>query len=141
MKVSSVAPYILSIFFILQYACKKEEPESIQPVYVDLYIDISLPSYTKLNIVGSWVYVSGGAKGIIAYRKSNTDFMAYDRNCTYEPSKGNVAVVDSTNIFAENKACGSMFLITDGSVYKAPASLPLKHYQTNFDGKTLHIYN
>lgn len=102
----------------------------------------SSPSFVALNAVGGWLYVAGGAKGILIYRKSNSEFMAYDRNCTYQPSDACAQVeVDSSNLIARDSCCGSEFLITDGTVLKSPAALPLKQYQTTFDGNTLHIFN
>ena len=123
--------------------CKKEkENNSVPNVSVDIYIYTTDPSFINLNPVGGWVYITGGAKGILVYRKSTTEFMAYDRTCTYQPSNTNARVsVDSSNIIATDTSCGSKFLITDGSVTHSPATLPLKNYQTTFDGTVLHIYN
>jgi Rieske Fe-S protein len=79
----------------------------------------------------------------LIYRKTQNEFMAYDRTCTYLPADANETVSVETNntLIASDAHCGSKFQITDGTVNKGPATLPLKTYQTSFDGNLLHIYN
>lgn len=133
---------LLSILLISGfYACKKND-DSVPIVPVDIYIYTSNPSFINLNAVGGWVYITGGARGILVYRKSISDFMAYDRNCTYNSNDACAVVyVDSSNIIATDTCCNSQFSIVDGTVLQAPAGLPLKTYSTTFDGNVLHIYN
>lgn len=127
---------------MLSFSCKKKDEDYVPGVYVDMYMYASSPSFVDLNAVGGWLYANGGVRGIIVYRKSNTEFMAYDRDCTYQPSNSCAKVdVDSTNIIMKDPCCSSEFIITDGTVLKSPAVLPLKQYQTSFDGNTLHIFN
>jgi nitrite reductase/ring-hydroxylating ferredoxin subunit len=87
--------------------------------------------------------VTGGNRGIVVYRKSQTEFVALERTCSYKPSESNarVEVDTNTNLFLQDNSCGSKFLITDGSVQNSPASYPLRHYNTSFDGTYIHIYN
>jgi nitrite reductase/ring-hydroxylating ferredoxin subunit len=100
------------------------------------------PSFVDVSVVGGWVYITGGVRGILLYRKSNTEFMAYDRNCTYQSSQTCATVyVDATNIQAVDTCCHSRFSIYDGSVYQGPAVLPLKAYRTTYDGNVLHVFN
>jgi nitrite reductase/ring-hydroxylating ferredoxin subunit len=124
-------------------SCDKEEEGDIPDVPVDIYINVNKPSYSDLQTTGGWVYLTGGSKGIIVYRRSSREFMAYDRHCTYRPNKNcGRAQVDSSNIKIHCRPCsGSEYSIMDGSVLKGPASRPLKQYGTRFDGDVLHIYN
>ena len=136
--------FFLSFTFILavSLSCRKEKPYTIPETSVDIYIYTSNPSYISLTVVGGWAYVSGGVRGVLVYRKSNTEFIAYERNCTYQSSDAcATVVVDKSNIVAVETCCHSEFLLTDGSVIKAPASLPLKVYRNTYDGNVLHIYN
>jgi len=95
-----------------------------------------------LSVPGGWTYVNGGSRGIIIYRVSNDQFNAYDRHCTYDSSNSCALVsVDVTNINGLDDCCGSKFLLTDGSITNGPANLPLKKYQTNFDGQVLRVFN
>jgi nitrite reductase/ring-hydroxylating ferredoxin subunit len=113
----------------------------VPDVYVDLYVSATDPAFSPLNATNGYQYFSGGSKGILVFRKSQSEFMAYDRHCTYNVSDGNIIEVDASGIIAIDKTCSSKFLLTDGSVNQGPASVPLKRYQTAFDGSLLHIYN
>lgn len=124
-------------------SCKKDsQPGQVPNIYVDINIYTTDPLFSNLNPVGGWTYVSGGSKGILVYRKSNTEFMAYERHCPYRPQDpcGQIEV-DLTNLQAVDSCCSSKFLLTDGSVTIGPSPFPLKFYQNTFDGNVLHIFN
>lgn len=142
MTTNRLFPFIFSILLISVMCCKKNNTSNpIPETNVDVYIYTSNPSFLSLTAVGGWAYVNGGVRGLLVYRKSNTEFMAYDRNCTYNPSDVCSTVIVKDDIYAIDTCCHSEFLLPDGSVLKAPASLPLKAYRNTFDGNVLHIYN
>ena len=125
----------------LPSSCKKDESQ-IPKVPVDIYLYASDPYFTNLNAVGGWIYLTGGSRGILVYRKSTNEFMAYDRHCPYQPQETCALVeVDVSNLICFDYCCGSRFLITDGSVQQGPAFQPLKRYAAAWDGNLLHIYN
>lgn len=133
---------ICSLVILTGNSCKKGSDNNVPYTPVDIYIYTSEPTFVNLNAVGGWVYVTGGNRGILVYRKTSTDFMAYDRNCTFQSSNACATInVDASNIIAVDTCCHSQFSMYDGSVLQAPASLPLKSYHTTFDGSVLHIYN
>jgi nitrite reductase/ring-hydroxylating ferredoxin subunit len=134
--------YILLILIAFLGCSKDEEDGNIPLVRVDLTIYTNDPAFNVISVPGTWTYVNGGSRGIIIYRVSNNEFKAYDRHCTYDSGNSCALVsVEATNITAIDNCCGSQFLLTDGSVIKNPASLPLKQYQTSFDGAVLRVYN
>jgi nitrite reductase/ring-hydroxylating ferredoxin subunit len=134
--------FLLIITSFVLAGCKKETDNNVPYSPVDVYLYTNNPSFINVSVVGGWVYISGGIRGILVYRKSNSEFMAYDRNCTYQSSQPcATVVVDATNIAAKDTCCNSRFSLYDGSVYQGPASVPLKAYNTTFDGNVLHIYN
>ena len=131
--------FLLTIILV-NLNCKKQQ-EVVPNVSVNIYLSASDPNFINLNAVGGSAYITGGARGIIVYRKSSTEFMAYDRNCTYMPTNPCARVdIDKSTIMATDSCCGSKFLLTDGTVAKGPATIPLKSYRTDFDGNVLHIY-
>lgn len=132
----------ICVFGIEFNSCKKSDGGVIPIVPVDIYIYTTDPLFFNLQVPGGWEYITGGSRGILVYRSSNSDFAAYDRHCPYQPenSCGQVAV-NSTNITAVDSCCGSQFSIVDGSIQKGPASRPLQTYQTSFDGTVLRIFN
>ena len=131
----------LSILIVVG-SCKKDSHNTVPNTAVDIYMYTNNPSFINLTAIGGWVYITGGVRGILVYRKSSSDFMAYDRNCTYQSSNSCATVwVDASNIMATDTCCNSKFSIFDGAVTQGPAGLPLKTYATTFDGSVLHIYN
>ena len=130
------------VIIISVASCKKNTTDGVPVTAVDISLYTNNPSFVNLNAVGGWIYIAGGVRGILVYRQSTTQFMAYDRNCTYQPSNPCAIVyVNSTNILAVDTCCKSKFSIYDGSVTQGPAALPLKAYNTTFDGNVLHIFN
>ena len=133
--------YKISLIFILLTGCNTNTSE-IPNIPVDIYIYPSQPLYFELNAIGGWMYINGGVRGIIVYRKSLNEFIALERNCSFDPFEECATVyVDQSNIFATDSCCQSQFLILDGQVINPPAILPLKQYNTYYDGNMLHIYN
>lgn len=122
--------------------CKKKKNTVIPYIPVNIYIYPSDPNFNKINTPGGWVYLNGGSRGIIVYRRSNEEFVAYDRHCTYDTENtcGQVEVT-STQITAIDSCCMSEFVLTDGSVVKSPATNPLQAYQVSYNGNELHIFN
>jgi len=134
---------ISSLLFLLSVSsCRKRKNTIVPYIPVNIYIYTSDPRFNTLNTPGGWVYLNGGSRGIIVYRRSNEEFVAYDRHCTYDVDNpcGQVAV-SSTQITAVDSCCMSEFVLTDGSVVKNPASVPLQVYQVRFNGNELHIFN
>ena len=139
---SSLYPILLSLFFVLSVACRKEENNNVPLTQVNINIVLDDPDYINLKTIGGWEYISGGSRGIIVYRLGENEFKAYDRHCTFQPSNTCALVsVDVNNITASDDCCGSSFLLQDGSVSKPPATTSLKSYPTSFDGTRLIITN
>ena len=132
---------IIFIFFVF-YLCCGDSNNYIQNVYVDVEIDLSLPQFSELNIVGNNIFIEGGNKGIIIYRYSNYEYKIYDRNCSFEPNL-ECSYIDSVNsIIALCGCCTSAFLLDqNGSAANSPAVLPLKQYNYTLNNTLLHIFN
>jgi nitrite reductase/ring-hydroxylating ferredoxin subunit len=132
------------IIVLIFFSCRKANNRDswIPYVYVDIAINVNEPAYFNLSAIGGWEYLSGGSRGLLVYRKSNDEFLVYDRHCPYQPSDecGRIEV-DNTNISAIDSCCMSRFLLTDGSVTEGKAEFPLAMYNTTFDGAVLYIYN
>lgn len=121
--------------------CNKDK-DNIPYVKVNIIINVISTQYNKLNTVGNWEYLTGGYKGIVVYRKSVDEFVAFDRCCTYKPELDCERIaIDKSGVVAKDSCCGSEFLLLDGSIMKGPAKRNLKSYNTSFDGVYLQIYN
>ena len=136
---------ILGIGLIVFFSqCKKDQDDRVPNVPVDITINISLPTYNALSVTGGFVYLTGGSNGILVYRASEDEFVALDRHCTYDVPSYHRVTVDSTNIIASDlPGCGSGFIITDGSVVRGPAFVPLTSYDATYNATTqlVRIFN
>ncbi len=134
--------FTLLIFFILTSSCKKTDDQGVPNVYVNFQINPNSTEYLDLNLIGGYVYVTGGVKGLIIYREDMENFMCYDRACPYDYDvSGSIIVVDTSGLILVDALCGSKYLITDGSLVSGPSSRSLKQYRTYFNGDMLHVYN
>ncbi|MBU0487298.1 MAG: hypothetical protein KKA07_13145 [Bacteroidetes bacterium] len=132
---------IVSLILFSLLACKKDN-DRIPEVAVDITIYISQPSFTNLQAINGWVYITGGVRGIILYRASQEEIFAFERDCPYRPFDDCARIeVEESGLIAVDSCCMSRFLLTDGTPIEGPASLPMKQYHTTFDGSVLYIYN
>ena len=106
-------------------------------------------------MVGGWRYLdeSDGveypSRGLIVYRLSNDQFMAYDRTPPYKPDScclGNNTnctklLVGNAYPFAVDTCTDSKYLLIDGSPTEGPSNQFLFSYITEYDGYTLYIHN
>ena len=135
---------IALVLFALPFfsKCNKDSPNNVIPnVYVDVQININEPSSFNLQPIGGWIYYNGGSNGLLIYRANTDEFRCYDRHSTYKVSDWCQVQVNSTGFTLVDSCSGSQFSIFDGSVTKAPASIPLKQYPVVFDGTFITIRN
>lgn len=128
---------------IIALSCNKDR-DLIPAVYVNFSINLSDAQFNHLQAVGNAEYVTGGVKGIIIYKESNDHFLAYDRACSFRPSLEceRVSLDSETNgVLMVDSCCGSKFLLSDGMPIQGSALLPLKQYNTYFDGNNLQVFN
>lgn len=130
------------LLLLLAIGCRREERGGVPLTPVDISINVNNPAYVDLSAPGGWLYLTGGSLGIIVYRRTNEEFVAMDRHCTYQTAELCRVFVDESEVVARDTlCCGSAFLITDGSVVQGPAALSLQRYNTSFNGTILRIYN
>lgn len=133
-----------TLVILVFFNCKKNNNQDNAPIVpVDIYINLNLPSNQALNVTGGWVYAQGGLKGVIVYRRGMDEFVAFDRNCTYNSANScGSASVDSNNVLVNCECDGSVYNIYDGSVNSGPATVPLRQYNATYDGSsTVHVFN
>lgn len=127
------------------WSCSKKEdvqqPE-IPYVVVNFFVMPNSTQYIELNHIGGNVTVTGGYKGIIIYRKTENEFMAFERACAYDPVADSSQVrVEVSGITCYCPKCKSKYILLDGSPYEGPSRWALKQYRTSYDGTYLYISN
>ena len=137
--------FFFSIVFLLFVGCKKNVNQNpIPSIPFDITINIEFPSYSSLIGVGGWTYVVGGSKGIIVYRKSVDQFVAFDRQSPKDINNSCTSPLtpDSSNFLQLNDICsGAKFSLYDGTVISG-SDFGLRQYQIIWNGtNSLRIYN
>jgi hypothetical protein len=131
--------FALSMLIILTFSCNEED--LIPETFVNFQIQAS-----DIGGVGQAIYtdLSYGVRGIVIYHSDIDQYIAYDRACSYRPSDPcEVIHLDDENspTYFEDECCDSRFLITDGTPFSGPAIIPLKRYNTSYDGVYVRVYN
>jgi hypothetical protein len=136
----AVLPVI--VLAVLLWGCSEQSTApNIPPKLVSIEINLSNIQYQALRQVGGWVYLSGGNKGLIIYRQSQTEYRVWDRICTYGPTENcEVVSMNSSGFYMEDTCCKSTFDL-DGFPSSGPAKYPLVEYKGVSDGTFLYISN
>jgi hypothetical protein len=108
-------------------------------------INVNLPSYSGLQSIGGFAYVeNAGVKGLVVYRRTMDEFVAFDR---MSPAPGGDTCaplyVDPNNMLILLDSCTtSRFSLFDGSLIEGPAEWGLRGYRTMWNGvNILNIQN
>jgi nitrite reductase/ring-hydroxylating ferredoxin subunit len=141
-KTRKLLRFILPFAFLL-FACSKDTRHPIPDVRVDFFINIESTQNIELNAIGGWAYYTGGFynNGIIIYRHSIDEFMAFDRTCPHHPYEPDARIRVFDPPLAIDTLCGSRFLLIDGSVVDGPSRHPLKQYRTYYNPPYLQVTN
>ena len=135
-KIITIILFIISVML----SCERDNNQFPQ-VSVNINIYTNNPEFFSVNTPGGWIYLNGGVGGVLLYRKSFDEFIAYDRASPFNPTDECKIEVNEDNIIISDPCSESLFLITDGSVIQGPATYGLYRYNTYFDGQNLSIYN
>lgn len=145
LKIKQIA--VLMLVMLISFACEPvdygEVPEV--PSFERSY-DLNLPSNIDLLTVNGSIYdESVGFKGIIVFRVkqdgAHDDFVAYETACPHDClSKGGKINWERWMLLSECETCHSQFLLMYGGNGwpidgLQPTNLPLKRYNTYFDGR------
>jgi hypothetical protein len=141
---------------LLCITCKNKNKDNINPepidnVPVSITINLALPAYFHMQNVGSYVYETGGVKGVVLVHHTDDNYYAFDRACSYQPKSSPCSKLEvdpgvmqfrcgETTSQGFQKCCDSRFFF-DGSVSQSPARFPLKQYNVSKSGNTIIISN
>jgi len=115
--------------------------DGIPVVLVDETINLNNYQYQALGVVGGFVYLNAGVRGIIIYRSSANEYLAIERNCTFQPMDPCADVkVDESTLFLIDTCCNSTFDF-NGFPTGGPATIPLRQYKATLNENYLTITN
>lgn len=141
---------MLSIFIS---SCDKDNGDRQPLPPINITLDPNSTFYQEINVVGGWVYLNeqDGAeppsRGIIVYRLSTDQFMAFERTPPFKPdSCCNEAKTICTSLvvdypFVLDTCTSSKYLILDGSPVEGPSSMTLSMYVAEYNGDLLFIHD
>lgn len=154
---------ILALLPLMCPGCRQiPDNPNVPHAYINFTIYPNTIRYQELNVVSGWMYltseVESTSRGIIVYRLSDNEFLAYDRLPPNYPnactdSQGHTTrlvvdfpfVVDHCNNAYYNILNGEIIISEDPD--KIPSFIgdeyifPLIQYHTSYDGTQLRIYN
>ncbi len=132
---------------LIQSSCEKNRLHPVPHFQFDIVINLTLPSYQSLSGVGGWAYVSGaGSKGIIVYRRSVGEFVAFDRHspADLEGTCDSGLITNPDNFLVLDDPCSdNQFSLFDGSIISGDVEWGLRPYwaEINAQQDRLRIYN
>jgi hypothetical protein len=141
MIIRSEAPQILRVitFTFLIFSCSPDLVDDPIPFESFPDIIITTSNHAPLNIDGGYIAITGGVRGIILYRKNSTTYLAFERNCSFQPNDACATVdVHVSTLFMQDACCTSSFNF-EGMPTGGPAWRPLQQYHVSLAGNTLTI--
>ena len=154
---------ILALLPLMCHGCRQiPENPNTPHAYINFTIYPNTIRYHDLNVVSGWMYltseVESTSRGIIVYRLSDNEFLAYDRIPPNYPnactdSQGNTTRLVVESLFAVDHCNNAYYNILNGEIFigedpdKIPSFVgdeyiyPLIQYHTSYDGVQLRIYN
>ncbi|HEX8657130.1 MAG TPA: hypothetical protein VF690_06330 [Hymenobacter sp.] len=128
---------------------KNNDQPLIPNAPVNLSLNITNQEYLALRFNNGVVTLpvkgpagDGGVKGVIVVRQDANTFLAFERNCPFQPYDvcALVSLDRNSRIFLRDSCCNSQFDLK-GQVTGGPAPRPLKQYSTSLQGTLLSITN
>ena len=153
--------FVTTLLFSLQGCSNYPENPNRPTTPFSFTINPNSLQYQELNVISGWIYltseVESTSRGIIVYRQSETEFLAYDRLPPNYPdactdSQGNTTrlvvdfpfVVDKCNNAYYNILNGQLIVNDDFDMipsFPPDEAYPLIQYHTTYDGSKLTVYN
>lgn len=120
----------------------------IPNVPVNLSLNLTNQEYVNLRFDNGAVMLpangpagTGGVKGVIVVRQNAGSYLAFERNCPFQPYDACALVsVDRSRLFLRDSCCNSQFDLR-GQITGGPSPLPLKQYSASLQGNLLSITN
>ncbi|GAA3973968.1 hypothetical protein [Hymenobacter antarcticus] len=142
---------VLPACVVVLAACgaKNDDQPLIPYAPVNLSINITNQQYAELRKDNGVVTLpvkgpagDGGVKGVIVVHQAGASYLAFERNCPYQPFNACalVSVDRNSRLFLKDSCCNSQFDLR-GQITGGPTPRPLKQYSTSLQGALLNITN
>lgn len=144
MRGSTLLPLVL-----LLAACNSATTtQTIPSISFSTQINITNQQYQALRFDNGVVTLpatgisGGGVKGLLVVRENANTYLAFERNCPYQPydACSTVSLDRNSRLFFRDSCCTSQFDFR-GNVSGGPATRGLRKYATTLSGNLLTITN
>lgn len=130
------------LFVALATSCGGDERCAVPIGITNFQIEPNAAYYSGLNVVGGYIYLTGGHRGVVVVRTGIDQFKAYERSC---PADTNTAVVvsgDWGSSLLECPKCHTCFIVdAEGVPMDGGAThCPLYQYSTSYTGGVLYVF-
>lgn len=119
-------------------ACERDRLHPVPSIPFNTTINLNLPSYQDLHNVGGYAYISGiGSKGVVIYRRSVGQLVAWDRHSPADEEGvcESGLVTDEDNFLVLNDPCSeAQFSLYDGSIIAGDVNWGLRQYRAELYG-------
>lgn len=154
---------ILALLPLMCHGCRQiPDNPNVPHAYINFTINLNDYQYHDLWYTSGFMYLTSEAestsRGIIVYRLSDNEFLAYDRIPPNYPnactdSQGNTTRLVVESLFAVDHCNSAYYNILNGEIFigEDPDMIPsfvgdeyiypLIQYHTSYDGVQLRIYN
>ena len=135
--------------FMASCGGKADEQPLIPYAPVNLSLTLTNQEYVNLRFDNGAVTLpvkgpagDGGVKGVIVVRQNANTYLAFERNCPYQPYNACalVSLDRNSRLFLRDSCCNSQFDLR-GQVTGGPSPRPLKQYGVSLQGNQLSITN
>ncbi len=125
-------------------SCVEEEPKIVPDVYVNFTINLELPQFIALKSVNNSVLIAheGYAdNGVILYRYSLDDYLAFDATCPQHIEDNRAVTLDEGGVAgtATCSKCNTKYFFFNFG--QASSGYPLKRYRASVSGSYLSVSN
>jgi hypothetical protein len=135
-----VLVFFVSFVVIASMGCRHKRLHPVPDLPFNVAIDINLPLYSGLQSIGGYSYIDHvGVKGVVIYRQTMYDFVAFDRMST--ASGGDTCApiyVDPNDLLTLLDPCtSSKWSLFSGALVEGPADWGLRGYLIEFNGSNI----
>ncbi len=128
--------------FLLLLACSPDLEDDPIPfiAFSPISINLNLPEFVGLKTDGGYKEIGGGVRGIVVYRKNSAEYLAWEKNCSFQPNDVCATVnVHISGLYLTDACCNSNFDFSSGLPTSGPAWRPLQRYATQLNGSELLV--
>ncbi len=133
-------PIFTAMFGLFVFtSCEPQIQDGIPYVFVEIDINLNNTEFVDLQKDGGFVYILGGVRGIIIYRKDLSTYKAFERNSPVNPASACAVLdVDESGLFIVDP-CSQAIFDFDGNPINGISPFPLRQYITILDNNWLYI--